>query len=120
MRQDGEDGFTPRTLDAPDGHPTQPDTDIMGVARQAPALATGRLVFQLKTQGQDEGENKFQKRFAIAKQLKVGGFILNIDGNGAVFSCAFGCVSHGSPPGYEVSRAHDTPWGECLERARVL
>ena len=59
----------------------------MGVARQAPAAATGRLVCELKAKGQEEGEDTFDKRLAIAKQLKVGRFILEIDGDGTVFAC---------------------------------
>ena len=86
MREDREHRFARRTLDTPDGDPTQTDTDVMRVARQAPAAATGRLVFELKAEGQDEGEDTFEKRLAIAKQLKVGRFVLKIDGDGAVFA----------------------------------
>ena len=57
VRQDGEHRFARRALDTPDGEPTQTDTDIMGVAGQAPAAATGRLVCELKAKGQDEGED---------------------------------------------------------------
>ena len=84
VRQDGEHGFARRTLDAPDGDPTQADTDIMRVARQAPAAATGRLMFELKAKGQEKGEHELDKRLAVAKQLKVGRFILEIDGDGPV------------------------------------
>src|SRR5262249_24039115 len=35
--------------------------------------------------------------------LKVGGFILEIDSNGAVFSCRFGGVAHVSPLWHRVS-----------------
>jgi hypothetical protein len=51
MRQDGEDRFTPRTLDAPDGETAQADPDVMRVAGQAPTAATGGLVGKLKTEG---------------------------------------------------------------------
>ena len=47
----------------------------MGVAGQASAAATGRLVGALKAEGHEEGEDTFEKRLAIAQQLKVGGFI---------------------------------------------
>jgi len=80
MRQDGEDGFTPRTLEPPDGDPAQPDADIMRVARQAPAAVTGRLVGKLKAQGEKKGDHQCDKRLPIVKQLKVGGFIVEIDG----------------------------------------
>jgi hypothetical protein len=49
----------------------------MGVTREAPTTATGGLVEELKAQGQDKGEDAFDKRPAIVKQLNVGGFILN-------------------------------------------
>jgi hypothetical protein len=48
VRQDGEHGFARRTLETPDGETTQPDTDITGAARQAPAPATGRLMLELQ------------------------------------------------------------------------
>ena len=69
----------------------------MRVARQAPAAATGRLVCELKAEGQEKGEDTFDKRLAIAKQLKVGRFVLKIDGDGAVFAGRFGCCAHVSP-----------------------
>ena len=67
VRQDGEHGFARRTLDPPDGHPTQADTDVMGMARQAPASTTGGLVGELKADGEDEGQHTFEKRLTIAK-----------------------------------------------------
>jgi hypothetical protein len=42
----------------------------MGVARQAPAAATRRLVVELKAQGEEESEDKLDKRLAIVNQLK--------------------------------------------------
>jgi hypothetical protein len=69
----------------------------MGVASQTTAAVTGRFVGELKTQREDEGEDKLDKCFAIVNQLKVGGFILEIDGNRAVLPCRFGCLSHVSP-----------------------
>ena len=86
MREDGEHRATRRALDPPDGEPTQPDPGIMRVARQASAPATGGLVFELKAEGQEKGEDTFDKRLAIAQQLKVGCFVLKIDGEGAVFA----------------------------------
>jgi hypothetical protein len=67
------------------------------VARQAPASLTGRLVGELKAEGQEKGEDAFDKRLAIAKELKVGGFILEINGDGAVSSRWFGRYAHVSP-----------------------
>jgi hypothetical protein len=80
MRQHGEHRFARGALDAPDGDPTQPDPRIMRMAGPAPSPAASRLMFQLKAQGHHEGQDTFEKRFAIAKQLKVGGFVLEIDG----------------------------------------
>ena len=84
VRQDREHRFARGALDTPDGEPTQADTGIMGVARQAPAAATGGLVGELKAEGEEKGEDEFDKRLAIAQELKVGRFILEIDGDGAV------------------------------------
>jgi hypothetical protein len=70
VREDGEHGFAPRTLDTPDGDPTETDSEIMRVAGQAAISMTGRFVFQLKAKGHDEGEDTFEKRLAIPKQLK--------------------------------------------------
>ncbi len=98
-------------LDAPDGKPAQPDSDVVRVERKAPASLTGRLVGELKAEGQEEGEHEFDKRLAIAKQLKIGGFILEINSDGAVFSCRFGRCPHVSPLGPQVSPADETPWG---------
>jgi hypothetical protein len=110
--EDREHGSTCGALDAPDGDATETDTEVMRVTRQAPSAATGRLVFQLEAHGQDEGEDTFEKRLAIAKQVKVGRFMLKIDGDGTVFSWWFGLASHGSPPGLRWSApAQDIPCG---------
>jgi hypothetical protein len=54
VREDGEHRLTPRTLDAPDGEPTQPDTDLMRAAGQAPTAVTGRVVGELNAKRQHE------------------------------------------------------------------
>jgi hypothetical protein len=87
-----------RTLYPPDGHPTQTDTHIMRMPRQAPAAMTGRLVCKLKAQRQEEGEHELAKCLAIAQQLKVGRFILKIDGEGPVCAWLFSLAAHRSPP----------------------
>jgi hypothetical protein len=56
------------------------------MACQAPSPAAGRFVFELKAQGQHEGQDTFEKRFAIAQQLEVGRFAPEIDGDSAVFA----------------------------------
>jgi hypothetical protein len=70
----------------------------MGVTGEAPASATGRLLFELKTNGQNEGEDIFEERLAIAKTLEVRRFAPEIDGDGAVLSCRFCCCAQVSPP----------------------
>ena len=79
----------------------------MGVARQAPATATGGLVFELKAKSQEKGEHAFDKRLAITQQLHVGGFVLKIDSDGPVFPSLAGCGSHGSPSGQMVDAVGD-------------
>ena len=111
MRQDGEDRFARGALDAPDGEPAQANPGVMGVTRQAPAPTTGRLVPQLKAQGEEEGEHQFDKGFAVVKQLNVGRLILKIDGDGPVLAYRLGCLSHLSPPVKMVVGVHETPWG---------
>jgi ParB-like chromosome segregation protein Spo0J len=99
MREDREYRFARGALKTPDSDPTQTDAHVMRVACQASAAATGRLVFQLKTQRQDERQHQFHQGLAVAKQLKVGRFVLKIDGDRAVFAGLVGRVAHGSPLG---------------------
>jgi len=82
------------------------------------AAVAGRFVGELKPPREDEGEDKLDKCFAIVNQLKIGGFILEIDGDGAVFPRRFGSLSHVSPPDSQVSNAHETRWGERVEISR--
>jgi hypothetical protein len=84
MRQDREPGFACGARHPPNGETTQADTDVMGVTRQAPTAATSGLVGELKAQGEEQGEDAFDKRFAVATELNVGRFIVEIDGDGAV------------------------------------
>jgi len=111
MRQDREDRFARGALKTPESDPTQTDTHVMRVARQAPAPATGRLVCELKAKRQHEGEDTFEKRLPIAQQLKVRCFISKIDGNGPVFAGLFGGYAHVSPLSHQVSSADETRWG---------
>jgi hypothetical protein len=118
VREDREHGATRGALDTPDGEPPEADTGVMGVTRQAPTATTGRLVGKLKAQGQEKGEDAFDKRFAIAKQLKVGRFVSKIDSDGAVFAGPFGRCAHVSPPDYQVSSAEKTQWGSHVVISR--
>jgi hypothetical protein len=83
----------------------------MGVARQAPATATGGLVGELKAKRQEKGHDTFEECLAIVKQLHVGRFVLKIDGDGAVFSRRFGCCTHVLPLWHPVSQADEIRWG---------
>jgi hypothetical protein len=74
----------------------------MGVTGQAPAVATGGFVFQLKAEGHDEGEDTFEARLPIAKQLEVHRFASEIDGDGAVFSRRLSRCAHVSPLRHQV------------------
>ena len=80
------------------------------MSRQAPAAVTGRLVFQLKADGEDKGEDTFDKRLAVCNEVEVGRFISKIDGDRAVFSRWFGRRTPVSPPGHQVSSADETRW----------
>jgi hypothetical protein len=107
VRQDREHGFARGALDTPDGKTTQPDPNIMRVARQAPSTPTGGLVCELKADGQNEGKYTFDKGLAISKQLKVGRFILKIDRDGPIFAGLADFVSYESPLSQMVVAADD-------------
>ena len=109
--QHGEHRFARGTLETPDGDPTQTDTHIMRVARQASAPATGRFVLELEAEDQEESEHTFDKRLAVFHQAEVGRFVSEIDGDGAVFARRFGCCAHVSPLCHPVSYADETRWG---------
>src|SRR5262249_1310954 len=89
---------------------TQADTRVMRVARQASAPATGGFVFELQAQSEEKGEDTFEERLAIAQQLKIGCFVLKIDGEGPVFTGLAGSVAHGYPSSIrsrKLRRHHD-------------
>src|SRR4029434_3097431 len=95
--QDGEHRTTGGALDAPYDDATQANTDIVRVTGQTATPTTGGFVFQLKAERHHEGEDTFEERLAIVKQLHVGRFVLKIYGDGAVFTSLAGCGSHGHP-----------------------
>ena len=82
--------------------PAQTDADIMRMAREASIATTGRFVFQLKAKGEEKGEDAFDKRFAIAQELRIGRFVLKVDSNGPVFTALAEGVAHGSSSGQMV------------------
>src|SRR6266446_4011484 len=94
VRQDREHRLTCGALDTPDGETPQPETGIVGVAGQAPALAAAGLVAELKAEREDKREDELDKRLGITKELKVRRLILKIDGDGTVLACRFGRGTH--------------------------
>jgi hypothetical protein len=98
MRQDREDRLAARALHAPDGEAAKPEPSVVGMAAEAAIIVTGRFMGELKTQGKDEGEDSLDKRLAIADQLEVGGWVLEIDGDGTVLAGRFGGLCHVSSP----------------------
>jgi hypothetical protein len=108
VRQDRAHRFARRARDTPESEPTQADTDIRGVAGQAPAAATGRLGCALKAQGQEKGQDAFDKRLAVAQERHGGRFIVDIDGDGAVVPRPHSGLGHVSPPGHQVTSADAT------------
>jgi hypothetical protein len=111
MGEDREYRFARGALQPPNGEPPETNTGVMGVARQAPAAMTGRLVFQLKAKREEAGEHELEKRLAITQQLKVGGFVLEINGDRPIFSALAGVFGHGSPLRHGVCAVYDTPGG---------
>jgi hypothetical protein len=75
-------------------------------------------VFQLKAKGEEKGEDTFQERLPIAKELKIGRFVLKIDRDGPVFMSLAGSVTHGSSSGQMVGVADDPQWENACSIAR--
>jgi hypothetical protein len=75
------------------------------MAGQASTATTGGFVLQLKAKRQHEGEDTFEERLPIAKQLKICRCALEIDGDGAVFA---GLASQ-IPPNLVVRRFRRVP-----------
>jgi hypothetical protein len=92
----------------------------MGVARQASAPATGGFVFQRKAEGHDEGEDPFEERLPIAKQLEVRRFAPEIDSDGPVCSRRFSRCAHVLPLWHQGSEAEETQWEYRIEISRPL
>jgi hypothetical protein len=83
----------------------------MRVACETPAIATARLVCELKTEGEEESTHEFDERLAIVQQLKVGRFMLNINRDGPVCAGLTGGVAYGSPSRQIVVADDDLRWG---------
>src|SRR5262249_53753086 len=91
--QDGEHRTTRGALDPPDGETAQPDPDVMRMTCQTPTPPTGRLMFELKAEREEEGEDTLEKRLPVSQQAAVGGFVSKINSDSAVFSRWFGSCS---------------------------
>jgi hypothetical protein len=70
-------------------------------------------MLELKAKGHDEGEDIFEERLPIAKQLDIRRFASEIDADRTVLAGLVGSVAHGSPLGPMVSSADDPRWGKC-------
>jgi len=57
---------------------------------QALASATARLVRELNVQSEEVSHNAFDKRLAVAKELKIGRLVLKINGDRPVVAGRFG------------------------------
>ena len=56
--------------------------------------------------------------FRVAKPLNVGGFILTINGDRAVFTSQGGGAGHGSPAMQMRGAGEETPWGAGIDISR--
>jgi hypothetical protein len=74
----------------------------------SPSFKTGGFVFQLKAEGHAEGNDPFEERLTIAKQLEVRRFAPEIDGAGAVLSHRFNRCAHVSPLCHQVPAVEAT------------
>src|SRR5256885_17174464 len=85
-------------LHPPDGETTQPNTGIVGVARQAATCASAGLMEELKTLREEEGEDKLDTRLGVVNEVALGRLPVEIDGDGAACAGHFDGLSHVSSP----------------------
>jgi len=62
---------------------------------------------KLKAEGEEQGEDAFDKRLTIAQELNVGCCVLQIDSDGTVFADLAGGGSHGSSSDQMVGAPDD-------------
>jgi hypothetical protein len=55
------------------------------------------------------GEDDLEERLGVAQELSVGRFIVEIDGDGTVWACRFGGLSHVSPS-VQMAIGTDETW----------
>jgi hypothetical protein len=65
-------------------------------------------MFELQAQGEEKGEDTLEKCLASTKQLKVGRFVLEIDGDSPIFAGLAGWFLPGSPSRHWVFAVYDT------------
>jgi hypothetical protein len=108
LRPDRQHRFPPRALASPESDPTQADAPIMGMACQAPAAMTARLVWELKPEGEDARQPQCAPRFTVVTPAALGGFGATIarDGTGVSRRCGRG--AHVSLLSHQVSEAAAT------------
>ena len=70
----------------------------MRVACQAPSSVAGAFVEELTAEGEEEGQYTFEERLAIAKEVIVGCFIVEIDGDSAIVPRLCGCCGQWVTP----------------------
>src|SRR4030095_14810967 len=120
MRQDRKDRLARGALYAPDGEPAQSHPSILGVSGQTPTTGAGRLVCELKAQGEEKGKDEFDKGLAIVHQLQVGRWLLEIDRDGTVLAGRFSTLSHVSSSVEMAVGADETSWGYRHETSSGL
>ena len=98
MGQHGKNCLASRALHAPDGEATEPNAGIMGVASQTTTAVTGRFMGQLEADGEDEGKDALDEGLRVVKELRVGGLIVEIDGDRTVLAWCFGGLCQVSSP----------------------
>ena len=84
------------------GDSSEMDAGIMRMACETPAPVTGGLVLELKAKGHDEGNDTFEERLTIAKQLEVCRSAPEIDGDGTVFARRLSRCARVSHPCHQV------------------
>jgi hypothetical protein len=92
----------------------------MGMAGQAPITVTGRLMPELKAQGEEKREHPFDKGLAVVKQPEVGRFIAEVDGDSTIVPRPFSCFPHVLPPDHQVSETDEIQWRSHIEISRSL
>jgi hypothetical protein len=93
----------------------------MRMAREASTATTSRFVFPLKAQGEEQGEDAFEKRLAIAQELIMGRCVLKVDRNGPVVTALAAGVAHGGSASGQMVRGGGCPnMGKSLPNCKAM